>query len=99
MTPVGKLHDLKTWPDHFQAVWDGRKRFEFRLNDRGFAVGDVLVLREYDLGTNAYSRRRIHAGVTHVFAGEAAEAMGLAPGYCIMSLEILARCPARNSGF
>jgi len=26
-------HDLKTWPDPFQAVWDGKKLFELRLRD------------------------------------------------------------------
>lgn len=42
-----KRHELKTWPDSFEAIVRGEKRHEVRKNDRGFAVGDELVLREF----------------------------------------------------
>jgi hypothetical protein len=39
-------HELKTVAPHFAHVQSGAKRAEIRKDDRGFAVGDVLVLRE-----------------------------------------------------
>lgn len=50
---TGRTHKLKTWVSFFQAVKNGTKRFEFRVNDRDFAVGDVLVLQEWDPGGGA----------------------------------------------
>ncbi len=42
------LHHLKTLPEYFQAVIDGRKPFEIRKDDRGFNVGDKVVLEEFE---------------------------------------------------
>lgn len=41
-------HRLKTWPEFFKAVADGRKKFELRKDDRGFEPGDLLELVEFD---------------------------------------------------
>lgn len=41
-----KVHELKIWESFFNQVESGKKPFEIRKNDRGFAVGDVLILRE-----------------------------------------------------
>lgn len=45
----GPTHELKTWPEPFQAVWEGRKTHEVRVNDRpgGFTTEDLLILREF----------------------------------------------------
>lgn len=47
MSIPGKFHELKTWPEYFEAIKRGAKTFEIRKNDRNFAVGDVLLLRKY----------------------------------------------------
>lgn len=78
-----KTHELKTVHPHFDHVCSGAKRAEIRRDDRGFAVGDVLVLREYDPATDSYSGRRVEVRITHVLSGFA----GLAPGYAALSFE------------
>ena len=40
-------HHLKTRPEYFQAVIDGRKPFEVRKNDRNFKEGDRVILEEF----------------------------------------------------
>lgn len=42
-----RVHDLKVWPEFFEALVDGRKTFEIRKNDRGFRLGDKLRLQEF----------------------------------------------------
>ena len=43
---MNAIHKLKTDPEVFKAVVEGRKTFEIRFNDRDFKVGDELVLLE-----------------------------------------------------
>lgn len=43
-----RVHELKTWPEFFQAIVTGKKRFEFRKDDRGFTVGDCVLLYYWD---------------------------------------------------
>ncbi|RSK29864.1 ASCH/PUA domain-containing protein [Hymenobacter metallilatus] len=59
-------HDLKCWPEYFEAVADGRKSFELREDDRGYLEGDTLLLREYNPNTNTYTGREIRRLVTYI---------------------------------
>jgi len=79
-----KTHELKTTQPHFEHVRSGVKRAEIRRDDRGFAVGDVLVLREYDPASCSYSGREVEVRVTHVLSGFE----GLAAGYVSLSIEL-----------
>lgn len=45
-----RTHELKCWPEPWQALADGTKTFEFRRDDRGYMVGDVLDLALWDPG-------------------------------------------------
>lgn len=42
---MSKVIELKTDPELFEATLNGTKDWEIRFNDRGFKVGDKLVLR------------------------------------------------------
>lgn len=87
-------HELKTWPGPFQAVLDGQKHHEIRKADRPFAVGDVLVLREWERqrwespgplkGVPAhYTGRELQVTVTYLSEGGT---WGLPPDLCVMSI-------------
>lgn len=41
-------HDLKILPEHYENILSGDKTFEIRKNDRGYKVGDYLMLCEWD---------------------------------------------------
>lgn len=78
-----KTHELKTWPDPFQAVWDGAKTYEIRTNDREFKVGDLLHLREYDPATGSYTGSFLMRAVSYMTLGGE---WGLPPGLCVLGL-------------
>lgn len=82
-----RIHDLKIWPQFFQPVDDGIKRFEGRKDDRNYKVGDILVLREFNPITKEYTGRKIARGVTYVL--HSYESHGLADDYVVMSLDLL----------
>lgn len=59
-------HRLKTVQPYFDDVLNGKKTFEVRKNDRGFAVGDSLVLEEYVPMGEGYTGQAIIREVTYV---------------------------------
>jgi hypothetical protein len=72
------LHELKSWPEHYQLVLNGTKTFEVRSSfDRPFAVGDILRLQEWDplRLTHGATGRKMDVEVVHLAAG----AHGLLP--------------------
>lgn len=83
-----RTHELKTDPAVFEAVARGDKTHEIRLNDRGFAVGDTLLLRETEspgeymkLGSPlVYTGRTETRTISHIQTG-----YGLADDWCILS--------------
>lgn len=88
-----KVHRLKTWPDYFRPVMRGEKTFEIRKNDRGFAVGDVLLLEEYEQfsdGRGQYTGQRAAVDVTYIVA----DSSWNLPGFVVMSIQLRDRCRA-----
>jgi hypothetical protein len=77
-------YELKTLPQYFQDVWDGKKDFELRKNDRDFQVGKTVLLREWD-GTS-YTGGFLVRRICYVLKD--CPQFGLMEGYCILGLEI-----------
>lgn len=59
------VHDLKTYPQDFEAVWSEEKMFEVRRNDRNFKVGDMISLKEYD-PESGYTGREVDVAITYI---------------------------------
>lgn len=76
-------HRLKILPQYFEEVWDGKKTFELRKDDRNYAVGDTLALCEYKDGK--FTGSEIQVTVTHILRN--CKEYGLADGYCILSIK------------
>lgn len=81
-------HQLKCWPAPFQALLDGIKTFEWRLNDRDYEVGDILNLREWDPeandGQGRYTHREVKRLVTYILRGPK---FGMPEEYVVMSVK------------
>lgn len=80
-----KVHELKTWPEFFEPILQGEKKFEIRLDDRGFRVGDHLKLWEWLPKSKSYTGRVILVKVDYIVSGFS----GLTAGWVAMSISIL----------
>ncbi len=79
-------HDLKVWPEYFDALVSGEKPFEVRIDDRGgFSVGDTLRLREWaNIDKDGHETGRvIERQVTYVLNGPK---FGVQEGYSVLGL-------------
>lgn len=78
-------HELKILPKYYQAVWDGRKNFEIRFDDRGYRVGDRLILKEWNRGK--FTGRSVTVKVKYVYRGDGT--YGIPENIVVMALEWL----------
>lgn len=61
-----KWIEKKTWPEMFQLVIDGKKKFDARIADFEIKEGDTLVLLEWNPKTKKYTGRKLEKKVTYV---------------------------------
>lgn len=66
---TGKTHELKSWPREFAAVRALDKTFEVRIDDRGYEVGDKLILKEFDPDVDSYTGEEETVVVTYIYRG------------------------------
>jgi hypothetical protein len=72
---------------HFAALLTQAKRCEIRLDDRGYQVGDLLLLQKWDPDTREYVKpaQDLAREITHI----ARDVVGLLPGYVVLSISTL----------
>lgn len=76
------MHELKIWSKYYADVASGSKTFEVRLDDRGYEVGDLLVLYEYGPDTKLPGNGIAYRRVTYI----GRDMPGVMPGYVVMSI-------------
>lgn len=86
------VHTLKCYPAFFVEVKTGSKTFEVRKNDRGFQVGDEILLHEFvpqnyyedQVIDEYYTGQVCHRKITYVLPGGQ---FGIEPGYVVIGLQ------------
>jgi len=56
----------KTWPEIFEAIKSGKKRFDIRVADFELKEGDTLILEEWDPKTKKHTGRKIEKKVGYI---------------------------------
>jgi len=77
-------HELKIERHWFHEIQGRRKRCEVRKDDRGFRVGDVLILNEYDREAERYTGAMVRRIVSHILR----DVPGVEAGYVVLSLVV-----------
>ena len=82
-----KIHELKIQLPYFEAVYTGLKSFEFRKDDRGFEVGDLIrfrVLGKTILGVDNSVLSDVLFKIKYILRD--IPDLGLPQGYCILGI-------------
>lgn len=74
-------HKLKIERNYHHDIIQGRKTFEIRKNDRGFGIGDVVLLRRYE--NNQYTGDNTLVEITYITDYEQKE------GYVVFGFNVL----------
>ncbi len=56
----------KIWPQYFNLVKSGKKKFELRLADFKIKKGDTFILQEWNPKTKKYTGRELKKKVTYL---------------------------------
>lgn len=88
-----KIHKVKSWIYLFQAAKMGIKKHDFRdMRDRDYAIGDILVLQEFDQTTGTYTGDELPCRITYITSNMTPCAMSSAAlenNFCVLSIEVM----------
>ncbi|MFX1236323.1 MAG: ASCH/PUA domain-containing protein [Promethearchaeota archaeon] len=82
-------HKLKIWPEFFNAVLDGTKKFEIRKNDRNFQVGDKIILKEWNPSAEKFTGRSLAKWINFIVPGGK---FGINKDFCVIGLKSFRGC-------
>jgi len=83
-------HELKCWDEFMDDIATETKQFEVRKNDRGFNVGDTLILKGWNNYFAEYTGAVIEAEVTYALTGGV---FGIEEGYVVMGIKVIHHNP------
>lgn len=59
-------HMVKSWSMFYKDIASGIRTADIRLNDRRYAVGDILELNEFDPAKFAYTGNKMDVEITYI---------------------------------
>jgi hypothetical protein len=84
---------IKSWPAFFSKMITGEKKHDMRdKSERTYAVGDRVLLQEYDPFGGGYTGRSAIFEITYITSNDTPCAMSsnaLSRDACILSVEVL----------
>lgn len=87
-------HELKIWPEFFEGLEappEKRKTFDVRRIDRKYAVGDMILFREWEPKTARYSGRECKRKISYILEGVGSGCIeplqGIYRGYAVLGFE------------
>lgn len=80
------IHELKVWPEHFELLRTGMKKFEIRRSDRPFEIGHILSLQEWSPVNHRYSGRQLRFKITCIYQGEQ---YGIMAGFAVLGISTI----------
>lgn len=87
---MNQTHACKSWPHFFQAIKAGLKTHDLRYDDRGFKVGDLIELHEFDPFGGGFTGDTVTVRVTYITGRETPCAFSsavLERDYVILSIQ------------
>lgn len=81
-----RVHEVKCWPQYYEAAVMGHKPFELRKNDRDYRIRDHLVLCAWDPMTQEFIGPRATFEITYILAGDG---FVLGPDMCVLGIKPL----------
>jgi hypothetical protein len=86
-------HVVKSWSMFFRDIITGERTSDIRLNDRRYAVGDTMLLQEFDPVKQEYTGREVVVAITYMQTNKsnpcAISHVALDDAYVVLSIRMV----------